>query len=256
VKNWDLLYEKQMPPLADDRYVVMEVSEICYLQKFLSLDMVVEIYDHHFGSETYWTDRLGIHAHIERVGSCATLVIEEFQQRTPQYVMSASSANLLAWALISNTLNFKASVTHDRDVAAFQYIKPFIDLDDNWVERYFIEHDQFVYTNPIQAMRDDTKNITSPLVSGEIAISQLELWNGQAFMNLRRTEINDFASNSKTAHWLLTIPSIKYGYNYLFTVSDQIKDVLEEKMGASFDGNVGTTKQLYLRKEILRELQS
>ena len=103
-------------------------------------------------------------------------------------------------------------------------------------------------------MKNDTKIVTSPLISGNIAIAQLELWEGKSFMAKYHQEIESMSMQAKTDHWLLTIPYIKEGYNYMYTVSDQIKDVLEAKIGATFDGNFGTTKQLYLRKEIMREI--
>jgi hypothetical protein len=35
-----------------------------------------------------------------------------------------------------------------------------------------------------------------------------------------------------------------------------VKDVLKKKIGATFEGDRGTTKTLLLRKEILRELKA
>jgi hypothetical protein len=53
----------------------------------------------------------------------------------------------------------------------------------------------------------------------------------------------------------MTAPSISEGKNYLFTKSKDIKEVLENKIGAEFEGDIGVTGKLWLRKEILRELQ-
>src|SRR3989344_4504224 len=51
----------------------------------------------------------------EMVGACATLIWEEYVKRKKSNEISEMSGNLLSTAIISNTLNFNAMVTTDRD---------------------------------------------------------------------------------------------------------------------------------------------
>ena len=69
-------------------------------------------------------------------------------------------------------------------------------------------------------------------------------------------ELDDFRKSmyevlSKYDNWLLTIPSINEGRNYLFTNSDNVREQLISAVGSKFVGLSGTTDKLYLRKELM-----
>ncbi len=49
----------------------------------------------------------------------------------------------------------------------------------------------------------------------------------------------------------LTCPSISEGFNYSVAIDDSVKTVLTTVLDAEFDGNIGKTKKLWLRKEIM-----
>ena len=130
IKEWKFDYLTYLD--SDDYdYVVVDVSETEQFAHYVKIDRVVEIYDHHFGFEKYWQEKLGDKAKIEAVGACATLIWEEFKKRNPEKKISSLSANLLYTAINSNTLNFRSSVTTERDKKAFEEIKPFTDLPDS-----------------------------------------------------------------------------------------------------------------------------
>lgn len=98
--------------------------------------------------------------------------------------------------------------------------------------------------------------MSTPLLKEPIEIAQLELWQGKPFMENHQKMCSDMAQNVWGAHWLLTVVSISDGHNYLFTSSDEVKLVLTDAIGAEFDGDIGVTSSLILRKEMLRELQA
>jgi len=54
--------------------------------------------------------------------------------------------------------------------------------------------------------------------------------------------------------WLFSCISISEGKNYLLSNSGKLKKILGTKIKAKFEGNIGTTENLWLRKEIVREL--
>ena len=98
------------------------------------------------------------------VGSCATLIWEEFGKRNLSGSISATSANLLYTAIVSNTLNFKASVTTRRDREAYKQLQKFTNLPKNWIEKYFEEQDSDKLNNVYDAIVNDTKNIEGPVM--------------------------------------------------------------------------------------------
>jgi inorganic pyrophosphatase/manganese-dependent inorganic pyrophosphatase len=256
VKDWGLKYENEYIPQPGDRYVVMDVSHVTYIHGFLNEDKIIELYDHHFGFEDYWERKLGERTHIEKVGSCSTLVVEQWRKRLPKVNLSSQSANLLGLSIISNTLNFKSLVTDKRDRVALEYLLPYMTLGDGWIANYFKGQDDHVFANPEDSIHNDTKIIVTPFIAGNLAIAQLELWEGESFIEENMTVIKQMIQTSEAVHWLLTVVSIKDGHNYLYTTSQEVKKVLTDKIGATFEGDRGTTETLMLRKEILRELKA
>lgn len=256
VNVWNLDFQKDYQASREDEFVVMDMSNVSYITESLEGKKIVELYDHHFGFEDHWRSLLGSRSHIENVGACATLIVEEWRRRLPHARFSHQSAQLLGWALISNTLNFKSTLTTARDIDAFSYIQSHLTDDPRWVSDYFRNKDISVNQNPRSAIQWDSKRAHTPHMKYDIEIAQLELWEGGLFMKKHEAILNTIAQGVKEAHWLLTVVSIKDGHNYLYTRSEALKQVLREKIGATFTGDRGTTKNLMLRKEILRELKA
>lgn len=235
--------------------VIMDVSEPSHIAKFVDQKRITEIYDHHFGFEDYWKDKLGDKAKIEHVGACATLIWEEFKSRGLDNQISELSANLLYTAIISNTLNFQASVTHQRDIQAFEELKQHINLSTDWIEQYFTELESGIYKDIKQAIIDDTKIQEFPNLGITFVIGQIELWNSQKFVKDNLQLIKSALEGFDNPHWFLTSPSISEGKNYLYADNPQVKKLLTKILNAKFDGDIGMTSKLWLRKEILRKLQ-
>jgi len=127
LQSWKIPYVTA-PTETDYDVVIVDVSELAYVAKFVKPEQVVEVYDHRFGFQDFWKEKIGDNAHIEYVGACATLIWEEYKKRGYAEKISKVSANLLTIAILSNTLNFGASVTDQRDVVAFEDLKKYIDL--------------------------------------------------------------------------------------------------------------------------------
>lgn len=169
--------------------------------------------------------------------------------------MSQVAVNLLYTAIFSNTLNFNASVTHDRDKQAFTQLKSLADLPDNWLELYYSELESDVFADPHEAIVKDIKTTVLPQFSHKFIIGQLELWNSRKFLTDYQSVIKKALEEHESPYWFFTSPSISDGYNYLYTENPELKDLLTRLVGAKFNGDLGETDKLYLRKEILKKLQ-
>ena len=90
----------------------------------------------------------------------------------------------------------------------------------------------------------------------DIVIGQLEFWDSRNFVLNNLKDIETALTSFGNPKWFLTSPSISEGKNYLFTKNPEMKKLLEKLIGAKFNGDIGTTDKLWLRKEILKELQS
>ncbi|OGM28044.1 hypothetical protein A2962_05505 [Candidatus Woesebacteria bacterium RIFCSPLOWO2_01_FULL_39_61] len=114
IKSWNLKFLKT-PTTKNAKYALVDISEPKFFANFVKENDVIEVYDHRPGFKDYWEKKLGDGAKTEMVGACATLIWEEYVKRKKSNEISEMSGNLLSTAIISNTLNFNAMVTTDRD---------------------------------------------------------------------------------------------------------------------------------------------
>lgn len=145
-----------------DSYVIVDISDPEKIQEFAPLDQVTEIYDHHFGFETYWHSRLGEWAKIEPIGAAATLIWEEFKARGFSTAISRESAVLLAHAIISNTVNFLFGLSSERDKVALAELVKIAGLKEGWISEYFYTQQKYIEQNPKEAILNDTKFLSFP----------------------------------------------------------------------------------------------
>src|SRR5690554_3128713 len=75
VRQWPTEIASQFFPLEEHcHFILVDVSDPKFLEKFVQIGNVIEVYDHHYGHETFWKERLPNSSIIEHVGACATLI--------------------------------------------------------------------------------------------------------------------------------------------------------------------------------------
>lgn len=230
---------------------MVDISLSQYYAKFVDLNKVVEVYDHHFYDELGdLKARLGNSCHIEKVGACATLIWEEFKERGYANKISPLNALLIYTAIISNTLDFNAGVTTDRDIIASKELMEIANPAANWKQRYYEQIEEAIMSDPIANMQLDTKRIN--LKSGSIAITQIELWDSSKFIDENRGILDNFLASQDTKFAFVTSPSINKGCNYLYALNSQTEELLKKIWpDLVFNNKIANTRKLYLRKEIL-----
>jgi len=254
VRCWDFHFATDFPK-DGDKFIIMDLSEPAFIPKSVPENRVMEIFDHHFGFERYWKEKLGEKAKIEKIGACATLVWEEYEKQGKAGLINQTSANLLFTAIIANTLNFHASVTDVRDKKAYQELRKHTDLPSHWAEEYYRDLEQENFRDPLGAIKHDTKISSFPNLRQEIVIGQMELWDSQKFIKENRVVIEETLKSFGRKHWFFTSPSISEGKNYIFTKDKKTKSLLKKIIEIDFAGDLGGTKKLWLRKELLKKLQ-
>ncbi len=232
--------------------VLVDISDPKFVSSFVKPENVIEVYDHHLGFEQFWKDRLGDKTHIEFIGACATLIWEEILKRGFANQISKQSATLLAAAIVSNTLNFNASMTSERDRLVFQELSKRADLSNDFVANYFHNCEATLLGDIPSALKSDTKIVDFPNFGVPLVIGQCELWESGKFIRKNQKTIQ--SALDMAPHWILTAPSILEGINYLYATNDQIKTWFTQAIGVTWDGDFGITDRLYLRKEIVPAL--
>ena len=253
VKKWKSPYEKAVGGSSDEhKFILVDISDPKYFPSYVIEENIIELFDHRAGYEEYWKDKLGDKAHIELVGACATQIWNEFKEANSHKEISSNNANLLYTAILSNTLNLYSQNTTEKDKQALVELEKYTLLPENWRENYFSEVSTAIYASPEKAMKNDTKHVE---IRGEsYAIIQTELWNSKEFVNKHINLIKSLLTQLGDRHTFFTSPSISEGINYLISQNVATKLLLTGALGAIFDGDVGKTNKLWLRKEIIKVL--
>ena len=181
-------------------------------------NQIIELYDHHYGFEEYWENKLGIQSHIEHLGAAATLIWEEFQKRGIASAISAKSANLLSLAIIQNTLNFTSTETNDRDRNAFTELGKHRSMEGGWEAKYFDECAKEMAEHFSATLQNDTKIIEKYFDEYPFVFSQLEITEDpKVFLTQYSAEISSYWSEYDNAHHLINIADMSSKTSLLFS---------------------------------------
>lgn len=252
IQTWGLDF-RVTPSNPVTEYVLVDVSDPEYFATCTKQGIVTEVYDHHPGFETYWQEKIGADAHIEPIGACATLIWEEWKKRGQAKNISEKSARLLAVAILSNTLNFGAVITQERDHTAFAELQTIAPLEEQWIAHYFTEQEEAMMQDVRQSIINDTKVFTISSVPFAFTIGQLELWDGSSFLKENTDTIESALASFGHEHWIMNIPSLSEKKNHFYTKNEELKALFSQGLSITFDGDYATSHRLWLRKEILKK---
>lgn len=230
-------------------FILVDISDPKFVEQFVEVDKVIEVYDHHYGHEAFWKKRLPNSAFIEHVGACATLIWERFKKDRLQNSISTINANLLYTAIFANTLNFKSHVTTDRDKIASEELLKHIDLPNNWIATYYAEVAEEFNKGLSEHIHKDTKIVN--LSGSSFNFGQIEIWNATPIIAMFDHKFHP----KPNEEWLVNIASIEEGCSYFYSNSDRLqKKIMQVTAGKKINRFLQVSHRLWLRKEILREL--
>jgi inorganic pyrophosphatase/exopolyphosphatase len=241
------------PPkdLNQSSFILVDVSDPQHFEKFVDINRIEKIFDHHFGYNDFWQERLGDDANIVSIGACATLIWQEFQ-KVGYSNISPFAAELLATAILSNTLSLKASITTEADCKALAILEKRAHFSSTWRQDYYQGTYNLFLQCPEQAILSDTKNVQ---VFGQtIFFCQIETWEPLYLM--KQIPFNRICETLfKGYKWVLNVINISQGYNYILTNTSQL---FTSYNGFYLDPKEKyfSSKKLWLRKEILKLWQT
>lgn len=249
IRNWPINISSVFLDSPDScSFILVDLSDPEYMEYFVSLDNVVEVYDHHYGREAYWNEKILCNAHIEKVGACATLIWEKFKEAGLESSISSTGANLLYTAIFANTLNFKSDVTTERDRLASKELLKYTTLPEDWINSYYSEVAKGFDDNLSDHIKNDTKIID--LDGAPCFFGQVEVLNATSILAKLANEFEP----KPNEEWLINVASIDENCSYLYSNSDRLHERLTNMMELkSHSDNVKQAPRLWLRKELLRE---
>ena len=258
VKKWQIdvknkfLYEGEK---CD--FVLVDFSDPTYVDSFVNLNEVIEVFDHHYGYEEYWRNKIGDKVKIEKIGACATLIWEEFRKAKIDHKISSINANLLYTAIFANTLDFKSAVTSKRDRVAAKELIPYTKLPLNWHGQYYAEIEKEFLKDAIKNIMEDTKKIK--MFDTQFNFGQIELVDARNFLKKSINSFTDLELKSNEP-WVVNIVSIEEGCSYLYSTCTKLLERLKTITAPKAlekpcnGGNILITPRVWLRKELLKEL--
>ena len=251
LRSWALPVEISYETNKDDKFVVVDNSNPEWLEGFITEDNIDEIIDHHLGHEQYWRER-GIAADIEFIGAASTMIYERWQKAGKFEEMSQLSARLLACGILDNTLNFRASVSTERDKGVYDELMEKADLGHDWPRQYFEECQQGIEKNLKDAVEKDTKrNVKYPGCDAEVAISQIVVWNGRHLLDKKEELLS--ITEKYGVERSINIISIEEGKNYFITTSTGLREFYGQVLGLKYKDDFATSERMWLRKEMMQK---
>jgi inorganic pyrophosphatase/exopolyphosphatase len=247
-------YQKTYEADGTEQFVLVDISDPKHFASFVDPERISEVYDHRYGYENYWSEKLGLHSHIEMVGSCGTLIWEEYKKRNMSAKISSESAKLLLASVVSNNLALRSELTTSRDVSVYRELIKITGLDETWISSYYSEQETTLFSNFKEYVEADTKRVETKY--GDFIIGQLEIWNGDSFIEKHTKTLGAIMKQNEPTPWFVNISVVSSGHNYLFSNHAFAKKILEETFAVTFKGNVAKTKTLLMRKYLMKVLQA
>ncbi len=228
-------------------YIVVDTSDPYHLPAGLPTSQVEEVVDHHLYNDLtlFPNARLDIQA----VGAAATLIVERFQNHGHQ--PSRSTAALLYGAIISNTLNFQAKVSTERDSKAAQWLLPLAELPQDFIHSLFTVKSNVAGDRLLELLRLD---MSGSETDGKIyTIGQLEMVGVPELLSTRVAELQQFMAELHDAQHayvtFLSLSDVELGKTYFITPLPETRQILESTLHIQFKNGIGEYPELILRKE-------
>jgi inorganic pyrophosphatase/manganese-dependent inorganic pyrophosphatase len=235
------------------KYIIVDVSDPEFLKSSVSIEKVIEVYDHHIGFEDYWTSYIGDGAHIEFIGAAATLIYRAWKKSGLSDQMKMSTAKLLIAAILDNTLNLASSNTTREDIDAFCALCAYVGVGDEFRTSYFSEVQKSVETDLKNALFGDIKTVRNNSILPS-NVAQLCVWNSESVL-ARLDEIRSwFAFLCES--WMINIIDLSKNCSYFVCNEISNQEKIAHVFDICFEAGVAKTKEPYLRKQIIKKTAS
>lgn len=255
LNRFDIPYPQELPDAHGfDEVILVDSSDLKGLEGKVMPEKVVEIIDHRKINDA--NVFLNARVQIELVGAAATLVAEKFMKNGVG--ISKESAILLCGGILSNTLNFKAGVTTDRDREAFEWLNNMALLPEGFWKELFLAKSDLSGDKLSERIKGDFAWFE--MGKKKVGIAQIEMIGAKALVKEREVEILQILNTIKEERGLDYIfqSTLELGDEKNFFVAEnaEMKKLLEKVLGIEFVGNLATREGLIMRKQIVPLLKT
>jgi manganese-dependent inorganic pyrophosphatase len=239
---------------AGSEIVLVDTADPDAIDPDIPLERVCEIYDHRVVTST--DIFINAKKHIELVVSCATLITEEFIKAG--IFPTKNTAIYLYSAIISNTINFKNSVTTPRDIEAYNWLKEITRLDEEYISKMFKAKSDITPDNIYEVLFQD---FAIKIISGtKIGIAQIEMVNVDRMLSELKSSLIESlkrlsAENGIDYIFFTGIDLIK-GYNIFYTIDEASGKLFSKVLDIPNLHPGYKTNEIIMRKQIWPKIES
>ena len=240
--------------LPNNEIVITDTNALRMLAPDVIIENVVEIIDHHPMIDGTKIEDFGNRKmQIEEVGAAATLVAERFKENG--IMPSRESAILLYYAIVSNTINFKANVTTDRDANISEWLEGlYEEITKEKIKEIFVAKSKL--GNRLEDELEAT--FTVSYKKENWVIGQIEMVDVEKFILENRERLSRALISKKeefNANYIfLNGMDIFNGNTVMFSIDDETEKELEELLNIKFLNRISKLDYLIMRKEIIRKM--
>lgn len=233
---------------SDSSIILTDASDPIGISPQINPDQIIEIIDHRIVNQS--DQFTNAKSQIELVGAAATLIAEKYKHQS--IPISRESAALLYAAIISNTINFQATVTTDRDRAIAEWLLPQAKLPADFIHRMFVHKSTFT-----QSLKEIIAGdfATFDFSGHALGIAQLEIIDVNEFITNQLDHIKAILLDLKTKKQLdyifLTCIDIEQAFNQFVVVDSASQTLVETALAVKFDQSVATRPGIIMRKQII-----
>lgn len=232
-----------------DKIILTDASELNGLLGKVDPVKVMEVIDHRRINQA---DKFpNAKFQIEFVGAAATLIAEKFMRN--KIIISKSSAILLYGAIISNTLNFKAGVTTDRDRTAEKWLNTRAKLPTDFWKDLFRAKSDLSCSKLAERIENDFARFE--IGGNQVGIAQIEIIGVKKLLDERLNEIISTLDKIKREKNLdiifqntIELDEMK---NYIIATDPETQNLLTRALTIKFTGSVAIRSELIMRKQIV-----
>ena len=247
IESGEKLYNKKT------KMILVDACELKGLPDLIDPQNVIEAFDHRTVHNAHQEFPNAV-LHIERVGACATLIVEKFWEAKVK--PSHEAATLLYLAIVSNTINFKNKVTTERDREAAKYLKNLYQIDDKLIHEMFAKQSEFHTTITEKFHRDKWSNE----IAGKVfSVYQFEMIGVDEFVRNNQDEIKkalrEVQEKGKFDFAFLTCVDLEKARNTFVVPDKKTADLIGRIIGIKFENCIARYPEIIMRKEIMPKIK-
>lgn len=232
----------------DASFILVDTADPDAVDPKISPDKVVEIYDHR---KLVFLDKfVNATTHIELVGSCATLITEKYVNAKirPGKIVATS----LYAAIISNTINFKNTVTTNRDKQAAEWLQKQAQTPPNFVKDMFRYKSNVTPSNLKEVLLQDFA--VKSVKGRQVGMAQIEVVDLEKLIQDSKPRLLEILEELRTDHkldyLLFSGIDILLGFNHFIVVDPQSGKLFARVLSLQFFSQETTTSSIIMRKQI------